>query len=137
MLVGLKPYKLNLWTSSQRPGESIMNYLILDGCPAVVLPARPGTPLLAWNSITLKQLYQLRGDTGHEKGVVDCWVEFLSLCVDMDRICTQDNKGRGKEEMLRDAIELCVQGAFKSGDSKVVEKEVDTSRAGLLVMRMP
>lgn len=135
MLVGLKPYKLNIWTSSQRPGESIMNYLILDGCPAVVLPARPGTPLLAWDSITLKQLYQLRGSPEQEKGVVDCWVEFLSLCVDMDRI--QGGKGRGNEDVLRDAVELCVQGAFKSADCKAVEKEVDPSRAGLLVMRMP
>jgi len=134
MLLGITPYKLNSWTSCQRPGESIMNYLLLDGCPAVILPARPGTPLIAWDSITLKELYRLRGDLTKENGVVDCWCEFLSLCVDMNRVC---HDGKGVSVVLRDAVEMCVQGAIKSAGSKAVEKEIDSSRAGLVIMRMP
>lgn len=132
LLLGIKPYKLNMWTTSQRPGESIMNYLLFDGCPAIILPARPGTPLIAWDSITLKELYRLKGDTTKEKGVVDCWYEFLNLCVELERVRSERDK-----DVLRDAIEICVHAALKSADCKAVDKEVDASRAGLVVMRMP
>ena len=39
LVVGLAPHR-KLWTTSQRPGESVMYYTLLNGCPAVILPAR-------------------------------------------------------------------------------------------------
>jgi hypothetical protein len=39
-LVGIKPHRLNLWASSGRPGECIINWQLLNGVPTVVLPAR-------------------------------------------------------------------------------------------------
>lgn len=43
LVVGLGPHR-KLWTTSQRPGESVINYTLLNGCPAVVLPARGMRP---------------------------------------------------------------------------------------------
>jgi hypothetical protein len=39
LALGIAPHR-RLWTSSQRPGESVINYVLLNGCPAVVLPAK-------------------------------------------------------------------------------------------------
>lgn len=67
MLLGMKPHRLGMWTSSQRPSESIIQYLLLNGAPTIVLPALAGAPLIAWNTLTLKQIH-----AKHEKyaGVV-------------------------------------------------------------------
>lgn len=37
--LGIAPHR-KLWTMSQRPGESVVNYILLNGCPAIVLPAK-------------------------------------------------------------------------------------------------
>ncbi|KAG6807008.1 hypothetical protein H0H92_009170, partial [Tricholoma furcatifolium] len=62
LLVGLKPHRVNIWASSKRPGESVINYLLCDGCPTVVVPMSKmsGAPLLAWNTLTLKQLWEIK-----------------------------------------------------------------------------
>ena len=53
LVIGLKPHR-KIWTSSQRPSESVINYQLLDGCPAIVVPVKLGAPLLAWDSLTLE-----------------------------------------------------------------------------------
>ncbi len=58
VLVGLKPHR-KLWTTSARPGESVINYLLLNGCPAIVVPVKVGAPLLAWDALTLEELWKV------------------------------------------------------------------------------
>jgi hypothetical protein len=75
LVVGLKPHR-KLWTNSQRPGESVMYYQLLNGCPAIVLPLQcassllssmaliphmptAGAPLVAWLGQTLEQLWKI------------------------------------------------------------------------------
>jgi hypothetical protein len=38
-LVGIKPHRMDIWSSSQRPGECIIRWQLLNGVPTVVLPA--------------------------------------------------------------------------------------------------
>lgn len=92
LIVGIKPHR-KIWTTSARPGESIINYTLLNNCPAIVLPARPGAPLLAWDTLTLEQIHKLQipdeqGGGGGEKfkGVVTVLTEYLDLCVEWDRV---------------------------------------------------
>ncbi|KAF8067636.1 hypothetical protein FPV67DRAFT_1669527 [Lyophyllum atratum] len=98
LLVGLKPHR-KMWTTSARPGESVINYVLCNGCPAVVVPAKVGAPLLAWDGLTLKQLWGLKlpeeGEGGAGKGpsvdgrfegVVNVVCEYLELCVDWERV---------------------------------------------------
>lgn len=47
-VIGLAPHRFGMWTSSARPGESVMKYQLLNGCPALVLPVLPGSPLVSW-----------------------------------------------------------------------------------------
>lgn len=92
-----------MWTTSARPGESALHYTLLNGCPAIVLPARPGAPLIAWDTMTLEQLHALRDElppaagteaaattSNHDdkrfRGAVDVLCEYMGLCVDWDRV---------------------------------------------------
>ncbi|KAF8198573.1 hypothetical protein BJ912DRAFT_30379 [Pholiota molesta] len=92
-VVGLKPHR-KLWASSARPSESVMNYILLNGCPAVVVPVKTGAPLVAWDGLTLEQLWGMelpaeeggRSKDGRFEGVVDVLYEFLDLCVDWERV---------------------------------------------------
>lgn len=132
ILLGLKPHRLGMWTSSARPSESVLKYVLLNGAPTIVLPALAGAPLTAWNTLTLKQL-QAKG--GKYDGVVRILFEYLSLCVDWERVTVGDSDEERKKA-VRDAVELVVAAAVQSVDSKAVMKDVDLDRAGLVVVRI-
>lgn len=161
LILGIKPHR-KLWTTSARPGESVINYLLLNGCPAVVLPAKPGAPLLAWDSLTLEQLQKLEmpdkdGNGGDKfKGVVTVLCEYIDLCVDWDRVVLEKDEDVEQEQAgnmsigasfisstedkraaVRNAMILLLIAAVCSKDSKQVKNDVDAERAGIVAFRIP
>jgi hypothetical protein len=58
LVVGLKPHR-SLWTTSKRPGESVIRYILLNGCVSIVVPVKPGAPLVAWDTLTLEKLWEV------------------------------------------------------------------------------
>lgn len=160
LVVGLKPHRAGLWTSSQRPSESVMYYQLLNGCPAIVVPVKLGAPLLAWDTLTLDHLWKvalpkegetLDGAAGFG-GIVKTIFEYLDLCVDWNRVVLstqQDSSDASvaegdaeadaetKKKVLRDALSLLVAGAVRSGESEEVKKKVDKDRSGIAMWRIP
>lgn len=156
VVLGLSPHR-KLWTTSARPGESVLNYHLLNGCPALVLPAASAhgsTPLVAWDTLTLEHMHTV----GREKGGVDgeafkgmaiCLFEYLSLCVDWDRIVIPEEVERPmqgaemtsgedfRKKLVRDGIELVLAGAVRSHDSEAVKADIDADRAGVVMFRLP
>ncbi|KZT53733.1 hypothetical protein CALCODRAFT_39471 [Calocera cornea HHB12733] len=149
-LVGIKPHR-GLWATSARPGESIFHYLLLDGVPAIVVPALPGCPLVSWDTLTLADMYKKVADGNVEpekwQGVVKILFEYLSMCTDWDRLLVPAPSGEVaqafeataeiKQKALQDAIDLLVEGAMRSIEYKDVKKNVDIDRAGIVMLRMP
>jgi hypothetical protein len=100
LLVGIKPHR-KAWTLSARPGESVIGYVLLNGCPAIVVPAKLGAPLLAWDTLTLEELWDVelppppppdganitetRSASGRFEGIVNVIFEYLDFCVDWER----------------------------------------------------
>ncbi|THU94709.1 hypothetical protein K435DRAFT_899357 [Dendrothele bispora CBS 962.96] len=147
LVVGIKPHR-KLWTTSARPAESVINYILLNGCPAIVVPAKLGAPLLAWDALTLKQLWDVElppegaeSQTGKFEGIVKVLYEFLDLCIDWSRVTVSPDDGgvvsTGKKELVRSALALLVAAAIRSRDSKEVKKEIDEDRAGIAMWRIP
>ncbi|KAJ3729587.1 hypothetical protein C8R42DRAFT_652445 [Lentinula raphanica] len=152
-VVGIKPHR-KLWTTSARPGESVINYILLNGCPAIVVPVKVGAPLVAWDTLTLEKLWEVElpsadeppSTPGKYEGIVGVLFEFLDLCVDWTRVeieeGAKDSDGdampeQDKKEKVRDALKLLVAAAIRSKDSKEVKKEVDAERAGIAMWRIP
>ncbi|CAA7257329.1 unnamed protein product [Cyclocybe aegerita] len=89
LLVGLKPHR-KIWTSSARPGESVINYILLNGCPSIVVPVKVGAPLVTWDGLTLEQLWEVelpetrggKSASGRFEGIINVLFEYLDLCVD-------------------------------------------------------
>jgi hypothetical protein len=132
LLLGLKPHRLGMWTSSARPSESVLQYVLLNGAPTIILPALAGAPLIAWNTLTINQIH-----AKHDKydGIVRILFEYISLCVDWARVTVGD----GDEERkiaVRDALELVVAAAAQSHNSKQVKKDVDLDRTGIVIFRI-
>lgn len=136
----------------------MINYQLLNGCPAIVVPAKVGAPLLAWDTLTLEELWKLplpgnSGDESKFSGVVSVLFEYMDLCVDWDRVILSKNVGESqltelsggekqddisiRKSKVRDAIALLVAGAIRSGGSKEVRKEVDEERSGIAMWRIP
>lgn len=51
LILGLKPHRKS-WILSARPAETVINCILLNGCPSIVVPVKVGTPLLAWGVLT-------------------------------------------------------------------------------------
>lgn len=158
LVVGLKPHRAGMWTSSQRPSESVMYYQLLNGCPAIVVPVKVGAPLVAWDTLTLEKLWKasLPSDedikAGNFGGVVNVVNEYLDLCVDWDRVVLSTNQAAGdasaveggadadleaKQSALKQAVALLVAGAIRSGECKDVNDKVDKERSGIAMWRIP
>jgi hypothetical protein len=152
LCVGLKPHR-SLWTTSARPGESVINYILLNGCPAIVIPVKVGAPLVAWDALTLEQLWKVPLPTdepeaesttaaqGKFGGIVNVLYEYLDMCVDWERVVVSgdpdkpiDMDGR---KALKSALGLLVAAAIRSGTSKEVKKEIDKERSGIAMWRIP
>jgi hypothetical protein len=156
LVIGLKAHRGSLWTTSARPGESVLRYQLLNGCAAVVLPAKVGAPLLAWDTLTLADLWKIElpqdengeGEGtrkgGGEKfdGVVTVLCEYLEMCVDWARLVipgTEDvarNEDK-KKTAVRDAVRLLVAAAVRSGEGDEVKRLVDKDRGGIAMWRIP
>lgn len=154
VVLGISPHR-RLWTTSARPGESVMNYHLLNGCPALVIPAlsaNGSTPLVAWDTLTLEHLHTIGREKGGIdgdpfKGVVTCLFEYLSLCIDWDRVTIPEELGKHtegtrtsdelKKQVVRDGLKLVLAGAVRSHDSEAVKADVDTDRAGIVMFRLP
>ncbi|EJD54780.1 hypothetical protein AURDEDRAFT_110266 [Auricularia subglabra TFB-10046 SS5] len=151
-VVGLKPHRAGLWTSSERPGESVLYYALLNGCPALVLPLLPGSPLVAWHALTLEQLQKLDGgvDGARFRAVADSLFEYVALCVDWERVIPDSQLESGesvdhesevdmlgkRRSAVRRAVETLLAGAVQS-DCKEVRSKVDRDRAGIAFFRVP
>jgi len=140
LLVGLKPHR-KAWTLSARPSESVINYLLLNGCPAIVVPAKVGAPLLAWDTLTLEQLWDVdlppppadganstetRSTSGKFEGIVNVIFEYLDLCVDWERFTIpgsasageSDHVSKEKQESGTQALEI--KGVLKDAVTLLV-----------------
>lgn len=121
VVVGLKPHR-GLWATSARPGESVIRYQLLSDCPAVVLPAKTGAPLLSWYTERLGDLWS-RGDEGRTVAVL---MEYLELCVDWTAV-----EGR---VAVQDAVRKVVCAAM---ESRSVGTSFDHDRSGVAMWRIP
>ncbi|KAI0047699.1 hypothetical protein FA95DRAFT_1558796 [Auriscalpium vulgare] len=159
VVVGLKPHRM-LWTTSARPGESVIYYQLLNGCPTIVVPVKTGAPLVAWDGLTLEDLWKVPlpdSDTespdsaSRFSGIVGVLSEFVELCIDWDRVSLPevhvgDTEKDGdvpleameqKRDALRAALRALVAGAIRSGESKAVRDDVDKERSGIAMWRIP
>ena len=145
LVVGIAPHRAGVWTSSQRPSESVMNYTLLNGCPAMVVPIRTGTPLIAWHACTLKMLQTMEGGVEGTifNKVLDRLSEYVELCVDWERIVFPEGtmgEGESKESaglrVVKDGLRLILAGAVRSKDSAEVMKKIEGERAGIVFFRI-
>jgi hypothetical protein len=140
-----------------------MQYILLSGAPAIVLPAALGAPLVAWFTKTLEQLWTLtlpdedaasaaadgekvakEGGKDEAKattfaGALASLAEYVSLCVDWARVEVPGAPGvdeTAKRTAVREALALILAAAVRSAESKKVKKEVDADRASIVVWRI-
>jgi hypothetical protein len=128
-----------------------MNYILLNGAPAIVVPVKTGSPLIAWDGLTLETMWKVElppdggvSMSGKFEGIVKVIVEFLDMCIDWERFLVRKDKEMVKAESpdeartaLSDAIALLVAAAVRSKDSKEVKKELSPDRAGIAMWRIP
>ncbi|KAK0192308.1 hypothetical protein F5146DRAFT_1039294 [Armillaria mellea] len=147
VLVGLKPHR-KLWTTSARPGESVINYLLLNGCPAIVVPVKVGAPLLAWDALTLEELWKVElpleggeSQSGQLEGIVTVLYEFLDLCIDWERVVLDEGNSEHDEDTKRNIVEaslmLLLAAVIRSKECEEVVNEVDKERSGIAMWRIP
>jgi hypothetical protein len=117
--------------------------VLLNGCPAIVVPAKLGAPLLAWDTLTLEELWDVelppppppsdgasitetRSASGKFEGIVDVIFEYLDLCVDWERCVVPDVVSAGdvgdvsKEKEESGTRDLGAKGALRDAVTLLV-----------------
>ncbi|KAF5338179.1 hypothetical protein D9758_014715 [Tetrapyrgos nigripes] len=143
--------------------ESIINYVLFNRCPAIVVPVRPGSPLVAWSAVTLERLWKVEvkedsdssgggrggGDEGGSNSsefdqILGILYEFIELCVDWERFGIgfgkkrKDTKNIGSsEDALREALRVLLYATIRTKDCEEVKKNVDKQRGGIAMWRIP
>ncbi|KAH8830174.1 hypothetical protein DL96DRAFT_1668130 [Flagelloscypha sp. PMI_526] len=138
MLIGIKPHRGGIWTSSQRPSESVIQYAIMNGAPALVLPARTGAPLIAWDTLTLTDIWKIPIPNTNE-AIPGSKLEGIVVVPQNLRASPEDEKpvdDAGKKAALKTSLQLLFGAAIRTQESKDVKKEVDPDRAGLVFWRI-
>ncbi|KAJ7836636.1 hypothetical protein B0H13DRAFT_2239969 [Mycena leptocephala] len=122
LCVGLKPHR-KLWSTSARPGESVLNYILLNGCPQSC-PCQVGAPLIAWDTLTLEQLW--KNTATKFGGIAHVLFEYLDMCVDWERVVVSGDPEKPSDmdgrKALQSALGMLVAAAIRSGNSKEVKK---------------
>ncbi|KAG6835182.1 hypothetical protein H0H93_004200 [Arthromyces matolae] len=155
-LVALKPYRM-LWSSSVRPSESIIKYILFNGCPAIVVPTTLNAPLLAWSTLTLKQLWKFEVPRGAQvsstpstdttrdfEDLVTALCEYLDHCVDWERVVWPKNGLQRKKTMTLQQKKGCVKKevaklvafAVRTRCNKKLKKRIDAERCGIAFWRI-
>ncbi|CCA71034.1 hypothetical protein PIIN_04969 [Serendipita indica DSM 11827] len=142
LVLAISPHRAGVWTSSQRPGESVINYTLLNGCPALVVPIKLGCPLIAWHAVTLKTLQGLKGgvDGPAFQSTLRALNTYMEFCVDEERLELPPlyaEQGISKQKAVSIGLELVLAGAVRSGTNAKVKKEIDSERAGIVFFRIP
>ncbi|THU89139.1 hypothetical protein K435DRAFT_915429 [Dendrothele bispora CBS 962.96] len=145
LALGIQPHR-KLWSSSARPEESLINYILFNGCPAIVIPIQAGSPLLAWSAFTLEHLWKVnvptelterRQPTSEDEleKLLRITYEFVEFCVEWDRF---EYEGKdGKEAGLKEALRGLLVAAIQTRDCDEIKKDVDTQRGGIAMWRIP
>lgn len=128
LLLGLKPHRAGIWTSSARPSESVIHYLLFNGCPTIVVPVKPGSPLVAWDTLTLTQLQKYVKEGRRNDGIIRILFEYVSLCVDWDRVILptggETDNGVTEAEVKETAVEgLPADESGETGASSADEEK--------------
>ncbi|KAH7102849.1 hypothetical protein BKA62DRAFT_829115 [Auriculariales sp. MPI-PUGE-AT-0066] len=124
-------------SEARRESSAVSNY---QWASAIVLPARVGVPLLAWDAVTVSELWKLDGDQAKLSQHSERLYEFADMCVDFGRVDTEKVKGmeeHARKEVLKEDLRLLVEGAAKSGSNTEVRGEIDGERAGIVFWRVP
>lgn len=129
-----------------------MHYILLNGCPAITVPVKVGAPLVAWDCLTLEELWKVElpsedgsaSASGRYEGIVDVLFEYLDLCIDWGRVVLQGAKeesgpreGEDGKTELKNGLKLLVAAAIRSQESKEAKKEIDKERSGIAMWRIP
>lgn len=131
--VGISPYRAGMWSTSRRPGVSLMHYHLLNGCPALVIPVTESAPINAWSPVTLKTITDLNYDPGPLHGMI---CEFLDSVASVQDILPKLQPRY--EELLGRCISFVVGGAVGLKNAEIpteVLKKLDPERAGIAFFR--
>ncbi|MCJ1465363.1 hypothetical protein MMC07_003981 [Pseudocyphellaria aurata] len=140
LFTGITPFRAGMWSTSRRPGCGQLNFHLLNGCPALVLPVRTAdTPVLAWSPWTLSQMQQSQTSGSykpetHHRQITD----WLMQLVDRPGLypCVRDTHG-AFERLMSKVVTMIINGAMavpRSGD-KLVFGKLDAERAGVVMLR--
>ncbi len=133
ILMGIKPHRTdNAWSTSRRPGESLIRYLLLNGCPSVVVPAKQGCPLIAWNTLSLESIWKIakvegvagptpdqtasltpEGEETKLDGALRVLFEYVELCIDWDRVIVPSSDQAPSSESADAAVQVDLESESK------------------------
>ena len=134
LFTAISPFRANMWSTSRRPGCGMLNFHLLNGCPALVLPVSARAPIVGWSPWTLAQMR-----AGAAVGYQAEW-QHEQVCEWLDSVIAVKHvqpEIRGRyADVLGRAVSLVINGALALDEAdKALLGKVDPERAGIVMFR--
>ena len=128
---GISPWRLHAWSQSRVPDGARLQFHLINGCPALVIPVLPYSPVLAWSSVTLRQMHS-------DKYIpAEHYTEIMRGLISIVNFPAIDDGMKGHYKILMaDLVKMIIKGAVhtKKINAKIWE-DVDPDRSGILMFR--
>lgn len=141
-LTGISPYRWvttqSAWSHSRIPNEARITFHVLTHVPAVVIPVRDETPILAWSPWTVAQMLETKKNRYDVDRHVAELLEFVSTAIDEDFIARRSDQAVSGWREVVDASLRCMLKAVLSAPDAIREtaKECcELERMGVVAFR--
>lgn len=123
-LVGIRPLRGSHWTSSRRPDEGKLRFVLANGIPGIILEVKRGCPLVSWMATTLRDAFHLKGGEAE-------WIELgrQRLLPFIHEVSLSNH------EVTEEAVLALLKACWELKGNKEAKKEIDSERAGIVFMR--
>lgn len=140
-IMGISPYRYitsqSAWSHARIPNEARITFHLFTHIPAIVLPIRDQSPILAWSPWTVAQMLDNKSPYDVNRHIQEL-LSFIETVIDEEAVMSQ---AQYEKVGWRDAVEYCLRSML-SGVLNVPDAIRETSkecceleRAGVVAFR--
>ncbi|PSR82782.1 hypothetical protein BD289DRAFT_483646 [Coniella lustricola] len=141
MLTGISPYRYittqSAWSHSRIPNEARITFHLFTHVPAVVVPVRDQSPILAWSPRTVAQMLDKKSHYDVKIHVREL-LDFISTVIDEDAVKQSfQESGHGWRDVLEGCLHPMLSAVLNVPDAirQTAQECCELERTGIVAFR--
>lgn len=128
---GISPWRMHAWSQSRIPDGARLQFHMINGCPALIIPVLPHSPVLAWSSTTLRQMHSEKYNPAEHYTEI-----MLGLLSIVNFPAIDEDKRWHHKLLMAELVKMIIKGAVETKKVKPkIWENLDPDRSGILMFR--